>query len=98
MFTSIQDLIPKIAKKKNALQIMQSSSTCTKVQNILDLFFQNPNLKAKVVSFKNSKLKISCKNSTHLHELTMLKTEIFKEIKDKNLNENIKEIFFTLDG
>ncbi len=98
MFISIQDLLPQISRKKGMLNIMQSSSTCKKAQDTLNALFENQNFSPQVKSLKNTKLKISCKNSSELHEISMYKSQILKEFENSTYGKKITDIFFTLDG
>ena len=98
MFTKLQEIISEVSQKNKMYKPINASAICFEVQNIINEIWQNKKSIPKVKSYKNFKLSLTCQNSTDMQELAMLREDIKLKIQEKGLNEQIKEIRFTLDS
>lgn len=92
-FTSIQQLIPKAARKHGIYGVMTAIRVCKKAEEAVnDIFKDRGHGRVKPKTFSKGVLKIQVPNSAWAQEVTLYRQKIIESVNEKIGKKSVKSI------
>lgn len=92
-FTSIQQLIPKAARKHGIYGVMTAIQVCKKAEEAInDIFKEREHGRVKPKTFSKGVLKIQVPSSAWAQEITLYRQKIIDSVNGKTGKKSVKEI------
>ncbi|MBU1992374.1 MAG: DciA family protein [Patescibacteria group bacterium] len=95
-FTSIQQLIPKAARKYGIYKTMRAIEVCREAEKVLDELFKNrEHGQMKARSFSDGELKIKVANSSWAQEVFLHRKTLLNQVNERIDRKAVKSVKIT---